>query len=209
MIGEEIIGIIGRTGTVFQHRSGPSNDLDWRSSVPAEKLPDSSAFSQPPDVRLIPLTQGKFAMVDASDYEFLMQWKWCAQRKKGNYWRAVRRDAQDNYVYMHRQIIGAPKESKVDHRDGDALHNWRGNLRLATNSQNLCNRGPDRNNTSGFKGVHWDKSKNKWAAEIHINNRKVFLGRFSDINAAATAYADAATKYHGHFARTQPFRKSA
>lgn len=212
MIGEEIIGIIGRTGTVFQHRSGPSNDLDWRSSVPAEKLPDSSAFSQPPDVRLIPLTKGKFAIVDAADFGWLSRIKWQAEYVNG-FWIAKSTKRQGTkkmkHLRMHRLILGAPAGIQVDHRDGNTLHNWRGNLRLATCQQNLFNRGLNRNNRSGAKGVTWDKVNEKWIAQIGVNRKNIKLGRFTDKSVAIKAYEEAAKKYAGEFARWEPFDRTA
>lgn len=170
----------------------------------------------PPDdsTRLIPLTQGKLATVDAADYEWLNRWKWYAQLdKKRNRWYAKRSEwiaGKRRFFAMHRCISNAPIGVQVDHRDGNGLNNRRGNLRPATNQQNGCNRGPNSNNTSGHKGVSWYKRKNRWLAQIEIKvdgKRQIkYLGRFIEKADAAVAYAYAARKYHGDFARTEPFK---
>ncbi len=71
---------------------------------------------------------------------------------------------------------------QVDHEDHDTLNNRGNNLRDATHAENMQNRGMHENNTSGCCGVY--PSRNKWRAEIRVNNKKVGLGSHSDINAA-------------------------
>jgi hypothetical protein len=174
-------------------------------------------LQQPEDtsIRLIALTRGKVAVVDAADYDFLMQWNWCAQyNKKHDHWRAMRNEwnpaiKRSNAIYMHRLFMDAPISLQVDHRDGDGLNNRRStNLRLATRVQNQSNRGPHKNNKSGGrKGVKWRPLSKKWWAYITVNRHQISLGYFSNPNDAAAAYAEAAKKYAGEFARTEPFHK--
>src|SRR5208337_4201723 len=105
---------------------------------------------RPNNTREIPLTQGKVTIVDAADYEWLSQWHWSSKKDStGNHY-AVR-----SKISMHRAILGLGlgDPRKVDHLDGNGLHNWRSNLRLATNSQNQMNRRKAVNNTWGFIGV--------------------------------------------------------
>ena len=90
----------------------------------------------------------------------------------------------------------------IDHINGDRSDNRLRNLREATRSENLCNKGQQRNNTSGQKGVWWNKSANRWEASIGKGGRVRYLGRFSSLSEAKSAYVDAATKIHGEFART-------
>jgi hypothetical protein len=75
------------------------------------------------------------------------------------------------------------------------------NLREATNAQNQYNRGANKNNTSGYKGVYWDKPRKKWRAQIMHNKKTVFLGHFNDTKDAAVAYAEGAKRYAREFAR--------
>ena len=148
---------------------------------------------------IIPLTQGQVTHVSPEDYEFLTQWKWHVLKTRGKFY-ALR--GFDN-AYMHRVIAdrcGLDMTYQIDHRDGDGLNNRRFNLRSATNAQNLQNRGKQRNNTSGVKGVTWDKVRRKWKAEIQADGKRKFLGRFDIKALAAIAYQNAAQDLHKEFA---------
>lgn len=89
----------------------------------------------------------------------------------------------------------------VDHEDLDPGNNRLNNLRAATESQNQHNRTKTRANTSGFKGVFRDKRRGAWFAAITVNSRSIYLGAYATPEDASRAYADAAAKYHGKFAR--------
>src|SRR5208283_3267348 len=99
------------------------------------------------------LTQGKFAIVDAADYDWLNQSKWCASWSGRTFYalRWVRTGiGTGKNIAMHRVILGIVDPLvQVDHEDGDGLHNWRRNIRRASNSQNQCNKGLQTNNKRG------------------------------------------------------------
>jgi hypothetical protein len=156
-------------------------------------------------MKTIPLTQGKVAIVDDTDYEYLMQWDWYFHAKKYAA-RSIRPESGPATVLMHREVAERKGiESKyVDHIDLNRLNNRRGNLRAATNSQNMANRGPTKRNTSGFKGVFRDKSKHKWLASIRVAGHQIHLKRFDDKIDAAKAYNAAAVELFGEFAHLNP-----
>jgi hypothetical protein len=149
--------------------------------------------------REIELTQGKVALVDDADYECLNRLKWYAVCNHGHYY-AYREMSKDKFMLMHRLILNAPAGLFVDHRDGDGLNNQRDNLRLATNSQNLFNRGKTKLNTSGYKGVSWNDRKKRWMVRVEANGQSHFVGYFDDPEEAASAYDVAARELHGEFA---------
>lgn len=91
-------------------------------------------------------------------------------------------------------------DRQVDHINGNRGDNRISNLRLATCSENLCNRVRQKNNTSGLKGVSWIGQYQKWQATIRFGGRNKFLGRFDTKEEAANAYNEAALKHHGEFA---------
>jgi len=114
----------------------------------------------------------------------------------------LRRDgyAMRNHILLHRYIIGAVDRQLVDHVNGDKLDNRKSNLRLCTHSENLSNRGIQSNNTSGYKGVTWHKSRNKWRAFIIKDRLNIHLGYYTNEREAAIAYNKAALHYHKEFA---------
>lgn len=91
---------------------------------------------------------------------------------------------------------------QIDHINGNPADNRIENLREATNSQNQHNRGVNKNNTSGFKGVCWDRPRGKWRAQLILNRKTLFLGHYDNPEAASKAYQNAARVLHGEFART-------
>lgn len=90
---------------------------------------------------------------------------------------------------------------RLDHRDTNPGNNRIDNLREATNSQNMANTQLRVTNTSGVKGVIFDRERNRWRAQITVNRRLIVLGRFKAKADAAIAYRVAAERYFGEFAR--------
>lgn len=107
--------------------------------------------------RWIPLTKGKWTLVDDADYLSLSRNSWSAQSEG---YAACRRDHQ--YVYLHRLLLNAEPEQKVDHVNGNTLDNRRSNLRICTTSQNSQNSKKRSGGSSRFKGVHWRDDAKKW-----------------------------------------------
>ena len=156
----------------------------------------SSSFPQGSDGGLlVPLTKGKFAIVDGDMFDYLNQWKWTFEKRY-----AVRK-VNKKAIYMHRLIAEAKEGFEIDHINGDSLDNRISNLRSCTHAQNCRNTKIQTNNTSGFKGVSFNKGKKKWKAYINLDRVQKFLGYHRDIKAAAQAYNRAAREYFGEFAR--------
>lgn len=143
------------------------------------------------DIALVPLTRGLFATIDAADAYLAEGVNWSAV--KGNKtWYAITTQKRSNVnIFLHRKLLLAPDGVIVDHKDRDGLNCRRSNIRLATKSLNAHNCGLLINNTSGVKGVCWDKRVKKWVARIYIMGRCRHLGRFDDIEEAAAVYAAA------------------
>ena len=148
----------------------------------------------------IPLTQGQFATVDIADYDKVRDYKWRAKHDRNTFYAKTstrKSSGKETSVRMHRLILGVPEG--VDHEDGNGLNNSRSNLRPSNESQNQGNQHVTRS-ASGLKGVSWNKQKSKWRAQIMINQRKTYLGSFTDQIEAARAYDAAARKTFGAFA---------
>lgn len=139
-------------------------------------------------MREVPLTRGRVALVDDEDYEEVARYKWCYMTA-GYAARSVVKEKKRWLLYMHREILKPPKGKHVDHVNGDTLDNRRSNLRLATHAENMRNsKKLSKNNTSGYKGVAFDRSTGNWKAYISVDGKLKHLGRFSTAEAASECY---------------------
>lgn len=154
----------------------------------------------------IPLTQGKFALVDDEDYDFLMQWKWNydfrGYARRLEYLRVDGKNPKRTLVLMHRVINKTPAGMDTDHIDGNRLNNQRHNLRSATRAENLMNQKKPRGKGK-FKGVYWFKRCNVWRVQITHNGIQMHIGTFplDQEKEAALCYNKKATELFGEFAR--------
>jgi hypothetical protein len=148
-------------------------------------------------IKYIALTKGQTAIVDASDYDWLMQWCWTAYwhpRTKSFYARRNKGGPS-----MHRIIMKAKSGDLLDHRNGTTLDNRRRNLRFATSAQNAQNRKVRVDSKSGHTGIAWNPAKGKWTAQIGVKGRNRYLGSFHEISDAIAARAKAAQETFGEF----------
>jgi hypothetical protein len=108
-------------------------------------------------------------------------------------------------LYAHRLAwfyhYGVWPEFHIDHIDLDKSNNSISNLREATNGQNMQNGSLRKDNESGYKGVCFDKARNKYIAQIGFNNENIMIGRFKTLKEARAAYCKAAQELFGEFAR--------
>jgi len=103
-------------------------------------------------------------------------------------------------IRLHRLVIGAKDGQYVDHINENKADNRKENLRIATYSQNLACRGPYKNNTSGYKGVSWDKRRKVWMVLLGYQGKRIYVGSFNDKNKAAQMYNIKAKEIFGDFA---------
>lgn len=148
-------------------------------------------------VKKIPLTRGKFALVDDQDFEWLNQWKWYAKESMGGRFYAARKvqiaringKQKMKTLGMHRFLMNPPEEKVVDHINGNTLDNRKENLRVVSQHQNLQNR--NKAKSSKYPGVYWHKNEKKWRARIQIRGKRKSLGNFNSEKKAAAAYEKA------------------
>ena len=131
---------------------------------------------------------------DTSDFDFISQHKWSIENSG-----YVHTTIKGEHIRLHKYLLGY--DGFIDHQNGDRSDNRRSNLRICTNAENVRNQRLSVRNTSGYKGVCFDKRREKFEASITVNFKKKFLGYYDSPVEAAHAYDRAAFLLHGEFAR--------
>lgn len=140
-------------------------------------------------------------LIDEVDEQIFNSHKW-HMHNCGYATTHIRRiDGRQTKTYLHRLIMGSPKDAYIDHIDGNCLNNQRNNLRICNASENARNQKIRVDNKTGFKGVSYYKEWNKFKARIMIHGKEKHLGLFLTAQEAVIAYNEAAKLYHGEFAK--------
>ncbi len=147
-----------------------------------------------PNARIIPLTRGKYAIVDREDYQWASQRKWCCG--SNGYPRA------DRNMYLHKLITGTEGSNEIDHANGNKLDNRRNNLRRCNHSQNMWNTKVTRENKLGVKGIWWNPEQSRFHSQLRVNGKRIWVGYFLTLEEAKKAYAEAVRRLRGEFGRT-------
>ena len=159
-------------------------------------------------------THGRVVVLyDADDEEKILAHRWHIKKGGHGYYAATNMPHPDGEWYyrpsgirhrrqtslrLHRLIMNTPKGMQTDHINGDTLDNRKENLRVATREENGRNRGRTKKNTSGFKGVSYQKKpkgrineySKPWKARIVHNGKHIYLGMFATPEEAGKAYDD-------------------
>ena len=134
---------------------------------------------------------GETFLIDYEDFEKVSKYFWTYSTGY-----AVR---NKNRQPMHRFVLGLGKAERykieVDHINGNRLDNRKSNLRIVTRQENMYNKSEYKNNTSGVKGVKWNKDRQKWQVQINHNKKRIHLGLYSDLEEAKQVRLQAEEKY--------------
>ena len=151
----------------------------------------------------IPLTRGRFAIVDDHWFDYLSQWKWYA-RVSHDLIYAWRFGPDKKPVHMHRVVL----EKKIgrilladevcDHTNRNPLDNREENLRIVTRAQNQANRGTAKSNKLGLKNIR--KHHGKFRVEVRKDRKMVFDKTFHSLETAILERNKALREFHGEFA---------
>lgn len=139
-------------------------------------------------------------IVDAEDMDVVLSFPWYVGTV-GYACRGTTPRKTGKMLLLHRELLNADPSKKVDHRNGDTLDDRRINLRQCTHAQNISNQKLQKSNKSGYKGVHFDKSRQKWMSYVTKDRKVYHLGRFSTPEEAAMAYNKKALELFGEYAR--------
>lgn len=160
-----------------------------RKAVPfvlVEKLNRQDETGRKVDALRIPLSRGKFSIVD-TEMKHLENYRWTYRKYAGGEY-AVRNIPECNNLFLHHAVVGRPlKGLVVDHINGNGLDNRLSNLRIVTRRENTHNQKRHREKGK-IVGACWDKSKKRWVSCIRINGKQKFLGRFKTEKEAGDAY---------------------
>ena len=144
----------------------------------------------------------KRILIDDKNFDLLSKFTWVVCGKGGSVKANV---LGKNNVSIAWLVLGQPPKGKeVDHINRNPLDNREINLRFCSKSQNQMNKGLQKNNTSGYKGVHKSKNRKRWKAELKHNGKRLYLGTYNTKEEAAKVYNETAKKYYGEFAWLNP-----
>lgn len=152
-------------------------------------------------MRELILTKGKVALVDEEDYERVSKYKW-SYNNNGYGVRGARINGKRYTIYLHREIMNVDPndtETYVDHINEIRLDCRKSNLRLATRAQNRWHSGKTKRNSTGYKGVTFNKRDKLFIAQIMVNRKSHYLGCYSTAEEAGRAYREAASRLQGEF----------
>ena len=130
---------------------------------------------------------GLVAIVDDHDYENLVQHKWFPFKGRKTFYAVAnirQSSGKVRSIKMHNMIMDvSSRMTPIDHKDRNGLNNQRTNIRSTSNTINRHNSGEVSSNKSGHKGVHWEKSRQKWQVQIKQKSKKT-VKRFDDFKEA-------------------------
>lgn len=182
------------------------------ANKPIRTLPDESEIEYMPvkprglrfmdlPIGVIPLTQGKFALVDDDDWDWLIQYTWAYSN--GYAVTTINKKS----AYMHRLIMGIESQDLlVDHINRDRCCNYRQNLRIVSDSENNVNRSIDSRNTSGYIGVYFKKENGYYVADFQYKGQRFTKGGFGTAKDAAVERDKFARLYGDGYANLNFFK---
>ena len=121
-----------------------------------------------------------------------------------SHWKGYRWITLDNKGYAEHRLIwfwvtGKWPPNQIDHKDGNKANNKWDNLRLATNGQNQANTRLRKTNTTGYKGVTYNKKQKVYIAQVCINGKVTYLGSFTTPEEAYAKRCQVTQELHGEF----------
>lgn len=173
----------------FAQGNAESNTIGGRKRIPRDVVLDNLTYN-----RVTGLFKWNKTVGCLNNGDF-------AGCKKDNGYIEISINNKRYYAHMLAWLICHSywSENNIDHINGIRDDNRIDNLRIASNAQNQCNRKKPKNNTSGVKGVYWNKQCKKWHARCTVNGINYHIGLFNDIEKAKVAVMRFREKMHKEF----------
>lgn len=138
--------------------------------------------------KAVELTQGKVALVDDDDYEWVKDIPWYFDKGHGYATATVGGRLHKKHIKLHRVIMGEPEGMFVDHINRVRLDCRKENLRIVTPGQSVKNKGKYADNGTKYMGVSYREDRSKWIAQIQCDGKHFSLGMYKQEIVAAVAY---------------------
>lgn len=153
---------------------------------------------------------GYEVLIDDEDIYKVNLYKWWINKREYNtsklcyFVSNTYTDGKRHIISLHRYIMNCKLHDKVtvDHINGNTLDCRKSNLRICTHAQNCRNRKISKNNSSGYRGVFWNKRDNLWCSQIVFDKHRYNLGRYSDNISAAKIFDIASIYFYKEYAKT-------
>jgi len=145
-------------------------------------------------MKVMPLTKGKFAIVDDKDFEWLSQWKWSLAASGNHARRNVTHNGKQKTIFMHQEILGIKEGFYTDHINCNGLDNRKENLRFATKSQNSMNR------NHKCRGVYRRKINGRYRVYIRVKGKSKYLGDYATQEDGLKVRREAEKTYYKEYA---------
>lgn len=149
------------------------------------------------DFTILYTTKQEPIYIDSDDYELLSQYTW--RLHYGYAETDIKVNNKWSGLSMHRLLMNAQPNQLVDHINRIHNDNRKSNLRFATKLQNKTNQGTYKNNKSGHSGIYRNQSNKKWCVQINANNKRIYLGSFTNLEDAIKVRQEAEIQYFGEF----------
>ncbi len=150
-------------------------------------------------MKRIPLTKGKYAIVDNEDYHYLSRFKWSFVNTSGVI--SCVTQISNTSIYMHQMILPAKKVHYWKHINNNNLDNRKQNLELISANHRRHLGHKKVLGASKYRGVQ-NSSPNTWRVVIQKDKKRHVVGIFKKIEEkkAALAYNEKALELYGKFA---------
>lgn len=151
------------------------------------------------NIAIIFTRKGEPILIDLDDLSLASEYNWYLNKGYGYTHDPVLKKT----ISIHRLLMNPPDFLEVDHINHLPWDNRRSNLRISTTAQNQYNSKLRIDNTSGYKGVSYNKKREKWLVNIRVHKKKKYIGAFKTLEEAVKASQLAQLTYHGEYTPVQ------